>query len=429
MGDRTDVSINDAERLIALSRHAAACDVSQLDADAIRHLVDAIQHADQSLTALKVRAGQRANQLAAAGQGPDANDAFLRSGGSTSRQARRDAARTQAVDDNPALGNHLVDGRINGEHLDAVARVRRTVQPELQPQFDDAVSDLTNRNVTPNPDAFNTQLRRIADAVADDHGATTARKQREQSELRTWTNKNDGMGHLSMRLDPERFASVVNAIERHANALAASATSSGEPVTRGPGLNATALVELIQAGNGAPGRPDMLVLVDADSAIHGPHANATRQTRDGADLSHDTVARLACDCFIRRVVIDSDGVVIDVGRRYRTATDAQWVALNTMYTTCAWAGCDRPISWCQAHHIHEWTKGGPTDLDNLIPLCSRHHHRVHEGKWTLKLLPDRTLKIFQPDGTHWANAAPDRLTDERHSPGLSVGDKRRLTHN
>ena len=42
---------------------------------------------------------------------------------------------------------------------------------------------------------------------------------------------------------------------------------------------------------------------------------------------------------------------------------------------------------------------GPTDLANLIPLCSRHHHVVHEGGWHLTLHPDRTIALRRPDGT------------------------------
>jgi hypothetical protein len=108
---------------------------------------------------------------------------------------------------------------------------------------------------------------------------------------------------------------------------------------------------------------------------------------------------------MRRVTLDN-GVPIDVGRHYRTATDAQWAAIKAIHSTCAWGGCDAPISWTQLHHIHEWKHGGPTDLDNLVPLCSRHHHRVHEGKWSIKLLPDRTLEIHKPDGTHHQTVQP-----------------------
>ena len=38
---------------------------------------------------------------------------------------------------------------------------------------------------------------------------------------------------------------------------------------------------------------------------------------------------------------------------------------------------------CDIHHVIEWLRHGRTDLDNLLPLCSRHHHLVHEGRWRL----------------------------------------------
>ena len=41
----------------------------------------------------------------------------------------------------------------------------------------------------------------------------------------------------------------------------------------------------------------------------------------------------------------------------------------------------------------------PDRARNLIPLCSAHHHLVHEGRWTLTLQPDRTITLHRPDGT------------------------------
>lgn len=239
-----------------------------------------------------------------------------------------------------------------------------------------------------------------------------------------WTSR-DGMGHLRGTFDPEWFASLANAIGRETAAMASQARNTTEPVTKGRHLEAAALVELVQGGNGCKGRSEVLVVVDAETVCSGPHDRSVRETRDGQELSYDTVTRLACDSFIRRVVLDERGVPIDVGRSRRTAGDSQWAALNAIYATCGWKGCDRPISWCQAHHINEWEHGGPTDLDNLVPLCSRHHHAVHEGRWSIKLLPDRTLRIFQPDGTHLGDSRPDRVNLDQMSPDPLGADQRR----
>ena len=53
-----------------------------------------------------------------------------------------------------------------------------------------------------------------------------------------------------------------------------------------------------------------------------------------------------------------------------------------------------------------------TDLDNLLPLCTRHHHDVHDGGWQLKLTPDRHLTITYPDGTT-NHTGPPRRADRR----------------
>jgi hypothetical protein len=61
---------------------------------------------------------------------------------------------------------------------------------------------------------------------------------------------------------------------------------------------------------------------------------------------------------------------------------------------------------CQPHHIAWWRNGGSTDLVNLLPLCSRHHHSVHEGGWELHLAPDRRLTVTFPDGTATTGGPP-----------------------
>lgn len=39
-------------------------------------------------------------------------------------------------------------------------------------------------------------------------------------------------------------------------------------------------------------------------------------------------------------------------------------------------------------------------MGNLVLLCSFHHHRVHEGGFTIRGSPqDGTLSFYRPDGT------------------------------
>jgi hypothetical protein len=63
---------------------------------------------------------------------------------------------------------------------------------------------------------------------------------------------------------------------------------------------------------------------------------------------------------------------------------------------CVFPGCDRPLSWCEAHHLVHWLDGGPTDLDNLVLVCRAHHRAVHEGGWRLQHRPDGRLTATPP---------------------------------
>jgi hypothetical protein len=67
-----------------------------------------------------------------------------------------------------------------------------------------------------------------------------------------------------------------------------------------------------------------------------------------------------------------------------------------MHRTCLIPGCDVVFDRCEVHHLIEWERGGRTDLDNLGPLCVRHHHLVHAERWVLRLDPvTRELTIVR----------------------------------
>ena len=103
---------------------------------------------------------------------------------------------------------------------------------------------------------------------------------------------------------------------------------------------------------------------------------------DAADVvSAGTARRLACGAGIIPAVLDGDSLPLDLGRQKRVFTEAQRVALSTLYVECASDGCDRPFSWCEIHHLEFWQHGGCTDLANGVPLCGRHHHMIDSRDW------------------------------------------------
>ncbi len=108
---------------------------------------------------------------------------------------------------------------------------------------------------------------------------------------------------------------------------------------------------------------------------------------DGVEqpISARTARRMAADAGIIPMVLGGQGEVLDLGVSRRLFTRSQRIALAERDDGCAWANCRRPPSYTEAHHIHWWSHGGGTDLENGVLLCSMHHHRIHRDGWTIRV--------------------------------------------
>jgi hypothetical protein len=116
-------------------------------------------------------------------------------------------------------------------------------------------------------------------------------------------------------------------------------------------------------------------------------------------ISAKAVERLACDCSITRILLNSDSVVIDVGRAKRVISGPARKALNVRDRGCTWPGCDRPATWTSGHHLKHWIHGGTNEPDNLTLLCYRHHWMVHEGNWQILRGDDGRMVTIPPTVT------------------------------
>jgi hypothetical protein len=105
-------------------------------------------------------------------------------------------------------------------------------------------------------------------------------------------------------------------------------------------------------------------------------AEARIEATQTGRVSKATLDRMMCDAALTTVLTDSSGCVLNVGRANRYPTQGQWNALVVRDRGCV--KCGRPPRYCQAHHKHHWTRGGPTDLANLELLCWQCHRKQHE---------------------------------------------------
>ncbi len=397
------------------SRVAASCNcggVCQCP-DAVRSLADlswagldvagveaAVEHVAAVrgwVSSVEARLLIKADLLAQDGKGAGARGTARKHGKRSSRGAQKSADRAGAVNANPSLGDDLNNGNISEEHLDALASAGKDLDDKERNQlFNDPELGDAARRMPVEP--FSKLARQKAAQRAKDEGESKLAAQKRATNLRVWVNK-DGMHVVNGQFDPETGSKLFRAIDAETDTLA---QRGGLPLN--DHTRAHALASLIHRGVGAGPNtaPPEILVIDAATLTTGLHAHSVSETSSGAALPPETIRRAMCNCTINHVLLSGlDGQVLNAGRQNRVATRAQRRALRAMYASCAFDNCTASFDHCQIHHITPWEQLGPTNLANLIPLCSHHHHLVHEGRWRLDLRLDRTLIITQPDGQHY----------------------------
>src|SRR5258706_11761561 len=128
-------------------------------------------------------------------------------------------------------------------------------------------------------------------------------------------------------------------------------------------------------GKGAK-QPLVIARVDIPALAGDPEGTA--ELDDGTPVPQEVLQRWLCDSAISRVVLRGESIPFDLGKITYTASDGQRRVLKVRDRGCIVPGCKRKPKWCQAHHVVPWPTG-PTDINNLVLLCSRHHKHVHQG--------------------------------------------------
>lgn len=151
-------------------------------------------------------------------------------------------------------------------------------------------------------------------------------------------------------------------------------------------------------------RPHLNVVV-ANDALEDEQPG---RTLTGTPLPGPVVRKIACDANLHRVITDGASSILDYGRATRTIPPAVYTALVLRDWGCRFPGCDRPAQWCEGHHIWHWEDGGPTNLGNLVLLCSKHHHIVHLKGWHIRLHPTGTVEVTDPNGRRRTSDPPSQ---------------------
>ncbi len=231
---------------------------------------------------------------------------------------------------------------------------------------------------------------------ADPKGYAADQEQLAEERSLRLSTAEDGCLLISGVLDPVGGAAVRSALEPLAQPSGAYDDRNREQ------RYADALVERVSGG-----RTANIQVTATIETLKGLAGAAAGEMEFSLPISSTSIQRMACDCSVTRVLLNQESVTIDVGRSRRVISGALTRALKARDGHCRWPGCERSASMCDGHHLVHWIHGGPTDLDNLVLLCRRHHRMVQEGGWQLIKTEHQKIVTIAPTITFGLPRGPD----------------------
>ena len=237
----------------------------------------------------------------------------------------------------------------------------------------DMLPELLDVAVSAEPAALHEVVRALRDAVYPD-------------ELdQAWI---DGMAREDFQVNPVPDGFHINGFVNSTTGTKLSTLLQSLSAPQGAGDPRTCaqrrvdgLEQLLDAvlNNGLPGdkgvRPHLTLTIDATSLMDEA---GTGELVGFGNIGVRQLQEMLCEADLTPVATGGKDGVLDVGRSSRLATPRQRTAvLARQGHQCASPGCRAPV--VHIHHVVWWSRGGPTNLDNLIGLCPRCHRAVHAG--------------------------------------------------
>jgi hypothetical protein len=237
-----------------------------------------------------------------------------------------------------------------------------------------------------------------------------------------------GGGVATWRMDPETYAHFVDFYDRTTSpkrggvrivdpAKVEKARKIADDTRNYKQIASDALLHFLMAGAEADpsvmlgtGAPIIRVTVAADALATG--VGVGRIDGQAQPISIDSVKRLMETGKIIRAGFDPNGTYIEVHddplADNRIYNARQREILAAKFGGCMDPGCDRPPSWCEAHHINFVKRdGGKTTIANAILLCRYHHLLYHRDGYEISV---------HDDGTYWK--IPPASVDPEQTPVL-----------
>jgi hypothetical protein len=109
-------------------------------------------------------------------------------------------------------------------------------------------------------------------------------------------------------------------------------------------------------------------------------------TGHGALITTELALTLAGDARVIPVRLTATREISAYGDTHRIFTERQRLAMTARDHGCSFPGCDVGPSWCQAHHITDFTTTRRTSVDDGTLLCGYHHREHPTLGWTCRMI-------------------------------------------
>ena len=322
--------------------------------------------------------------------------AWLREHARMSDQRAGDLLATgRFLDTYPAFAEAAVSGVLSGSQIDIARRLNRPKYAALlAANQHELVGLLAALDITATARAVD-HWRKCADAVINEQ-APPVEPPCELHFARTLDDRLHGTIDLHDAAATE-FEKAIN------NAITFEGDHDTRTVSERQGDALHDIAAFFNKNHHGDGTPRHLPTITLSADISTVTSNLPQGINDdtGRPITPACTDAYLCDCKLAVTVRAANGAPEQFGRTTHSVPRSLRRQVAARDGGCRFPGCDRPVRFTDAHHIAHWTRDhGPTDYDNLLLLCRRHHTYTHKQHIAIKLLPNGDAHFTWHDGQH-----------------------------
>ena len=333
--------------------------------------------------------------LAASEQDADPVEVLRHGARLPTRESKRLAKVGKQLEAMPQVKEKLASGDITPDHAKALANAAEKVGPEVV-EADKELLEAADRML---PDSFNRHARRWADRKQIEAGIDFLERQRQSREAKLWVEKETGLGVLMTKMPRTQFELVRQAVDYHYLQLLRKDGDDPDGVRSPTQRLHDVLFELLtnrdadsgeflddMAGAKAKAATQVIIVANLD-VIDGTNPNGVVEMLGVGPVPPGILNGLTDDTQIAGMVYGKAGRILWLGHNQRLGNAAQRLAVAIRDRGCF--QCGAPMHRCELHHIKEWNRdNGPTDIDNLVAVCRKHHMMLETENLQVIRTPD-----------------------------------------